>query len=303
MADFVRNLPLPLFLLILAFAIAMAGVCVFAGLHARRRAAISAETSTSPLGTAEDGYRQLQGTVEAIDGMSLTSPLTYSRCCWYYARVEEFVRGGPDHWGGWQTVREVTSSAPFLVRDASGVCVVDPRDAEITPKDRSVWIGSTIEPEDRNPERYPMTDLPAIESEIASTTTHRFRYTEKRIYPGDPMLVHGSFESARSRPESEDDEFDERWDREERRTHGVYESRSSTDPWDSDAWADQLTERAESITRARVKRGDGKRPFMLAATDKGQHQHLTEVGSAAAFNVALVPLAIAALMAWIRFGN
>jgi hypothetical protein len=303
MADIIRDLPLAVFLVMVGFALAMAGVLVFAGLRARHAAAITKSTPTSPIGMAQDGYRELAGVVEPIGGETLTSPLTDSSCCWYHAHVEELVSTRGHRTLTWRTVREVTSTAPFFVRDATGVCAVHPGVADVTPRDRSVWVGATLEPTDRNPDRHPLTDLPALQVEVAGGPDRRFRYTEERIYPGDPMLVHGVFESGRLEAAFDDEEGDET-DTDGPATGTGSEDEPTSARWDTDRQADRLAVLARNTTKARVARGDGrKHPFVIAATEAGQHEYLNEVGSSAAFNVALVPLSIAALLLWIRFGN
>jgi len=103
----------------------MAAVAAFAGWRARRQAALLTATATVPIGMATDGYRELQGHVEAVGGEHLVAPLTGTPCCWYEAQVEHWTRTmtGSKKFE-WQTVRSVTSSAPLLVRDATGVCAV-----------------------------------------------------------------------------------------------------------------------------------------------------------------------------------
>lgn len=51
----------------------------------------------------------------------------------------------------WETIRDVTSSDPFLLKDGTGACIVFPADAEVTFTDRSVWFGPRPIPEDKNP--------------------------------------------------------------------------------------------------------------------------------------------------------
>ena len=58
------------------------------------------------------------------------------------------------------TIQESTSSAPILLRDASGVCLVLPYSAEVTPTDKSVWTGPTAVPTDRNPPRVGRAKTP-----------------------------------------------------------------------------------------------------------------------------------------------
>jgi hypothetical protein len=301
MSSLVRSLPLGVFVVMVAFPLAMAGIAVFAGLHARRRAALVKATPTSAIGTAEDGYRELEGRVEAVDGRTLTAPLTRAACCWYRAKVEKWVpRTDRPDTARWQTVRDVTSTAPFLVRDATGVCVVEPLGAEVTPTDRSEWHGRNEEPEDRNPERVPPTQSVRGMVSISGGRSSKYRYTEERIYAGDPLLVLGAFDSGRTATDLDEDDDTEA----DEAAGDDADSRGGPpdgDPWD-DAWlADQLVERAARITRASIGKGEGRKPFLFTTTSQAEHAELTALGGSAALGVALVPLAIAAVLLLLRF--
>ena len=146
MGSMIRSAPLTVFLVMVAVFVAMAGIAVYAGLRARKQAAQVEGTPTSNIGMADDGFRQFAGTTEATDGKPVTAPLTKSPCVWFHAKVEQWLRSlttSSSNKHEWQVVSEVTSSGPFLVRDATGACVVHPDDAEVTPTDRSLWYGAT----------------------------------------------------------------------------------------------------------------------------------------------------------------
>jgi hypothetical protein len=281
------------FLVMLAFPLAMTALAIYAGLHARRRAALVRNTPTSYVTSAEPGYRQFEGHVEAIDRRPLEAPLTKSACVWYHARVEKLKRrSGSDSQDMWTTVRELTSDAPFFVRDGAGVATVQPYGAEVTPTDKSVWYGTNETPDDRNPPRVKPPENPAGMVEIAGGTV-RFRYFEERIYDGDPLVVLGYFSRRSSRPgdDVDDDEVDDQT---------VGDGEESVDP--EEAFTEQLSARAAILTDAVIERGSGAEPFMFSTTPKDQHAELTELGGRAALGVAVVPLGLAALLLWVRFG-
>ena len=196
MRTIIQQAPLGVFLVMVAVPLAMAVVAVIAGLYARRQASIVKTTKSTPIGEAESGYRTFEGRAEAIAGETVVAPLTDTECVWYSAKVEEWrrVTNGPRR-SDWWTVREVTSSAPLLVRDATGACVVRVFGADVTPTDKSRWKGATLEPEDRNPPRLAMTDSTEGMVQVAGGPNSGFRYTETRIYAGDPLTVTGLFET------------------------------------------------------------------------------------------------------------
>lgn len=75
-------------------------------------------------------------------------------------------------------VKENTSREPFLVRDDTGICGVYPLGADVTPTDRSVGYGSTLEPQDKNPPKVGPEERVEGNFTWSGTPNHKFRYTE-----------------------------------------------------------------------------------------------------------------------------
>jgi hypothetical protein len=110
MQALIRGLPFGLFLFMLAVLLAMAAVAFYAGMQARRRAALMESMPTSNIGMAADGYVEFEGRIEAVDGATLIAPLTRVPCAWYHAHVEKYVGKSPNSVGdGWVTVKDATS--------------------------------------------------------------------------------------------------------------------------------------------------------------------------------------------------
>lgn len=139
METLIQSLPTPVFFVMLALGAGMASIMLFAGVQARSRASLVKATPTSTIAQAEDGYRQVEGTIEAVEGKPLKAPLTGWDVVWYHATVEKRSYDSQDvgHFR-WKTISRSTSSAPFLLRDSTGACRVRPMDAEVTPTDKSV---------------------------------------------------------------------------------------------------------------------------------------------------------------------
>lgn len=292
MGNAIRSAPLWVFVIMVAFPLAMAGVAMAAGAHARRRSRLIEAEPLSFLATAEPGYRRFEGRVEAIDGDTREAPLTKSPCVWYQARVEKAVFSSDTYTrssGSWGTVRELESETPFFIRDDGGRALVEPYGAEITPTDRSVWYGSTEDPEDRNPARVPPTENPKGMVEIMNRSTHQYRYSEARIYAGDPLFVVGTLVHARpaaDEPDEDDEPISE-------------EDRAASTP--EDLLGDRLREKAAATTRARVFKGDA-RPLIISTTPSERHVALLDQGSHATWFLVMVFLALAGLLVWVRIG-
>jgi E3 Ubiquitin ligase len=305
------SLPLPVFVVMVLFLLGMAGIAAYAGIHARRRAALVTATPTTPIGMAMDGYREFEGRVEAVPGQPLTASLTHWPCCWYHAKVEKFVvrRSGGESRSDWTTVKEWTSGAPFLVRDRTGVCVVDPYGAEVTPTDKSLWYGATATPTDRNPAKVGPTESAKGMLEVSGGPNSKFRYSEERIYAGDPLLVLGEFSSGRFDEAADDDEDDEDAIEELDEAAGGDEaedlegdeSERAAERIEDLELEDRLMDAARTVTKATIAKGSGAQPFLFTTTPQADHVAMSSVGGSAALGIAVIPLGLALLLIWLRF--
>jgi hypothetical protein len=185
----------------------------------------------------------------------------------------------------WHTVHDWTSNAPFFIRDATGVAIVDPFRAEVTATDKSEWLGKTEKPADRNPKKFKPTE--SVHGGFQMAVTGDFRYSEERIYAGDPLLVLGEFKTHTF--DAADDEDDD-------------EGGAGASEMDPDEKRDTaLLASAQKLTRATIGRGSGKQPLIITTTPQAQHIALSEKGGVAAYAIALVPLAVALWLLWARF--
>jgi hypothetical protein len=281
MGTIIRSAPFGVFLAMVAIPLLMAGVAVFAGLRARQRAALVDATPKANIAFADNGYRQLEGTVEPIAGMPVVAPLTKTPCAWFYAKVEEYVperqrsrQGGRE----WRIVTEVVSETPFLLRDATGSCAVHPARAEVTPTDRSLWYGATAEPVDTNPPKVGPGDAVKPMLEVKGGPNSRYRYSEDRIYAGNRLFVQGAFSTGLVIEHDED----------------VAEEEVDVDE------EEQAVQDAAG-TKASIRNGSGAPPFIMSTTARAEHVAKMALGGSAALGIAAVPLAIAVLVVWVRF--
>jgi hypothetical protein len=307
MQQLMREMDLVPFLFITGFLIVIATIAIVAGFHARSRAALVKSTPTSNIAMAQEGYCEFEGIIEAIPGAEVIAPLTQTPCAWFHARLEKWDSGTRQSSGSWQTVRDATSGSPFLLRDATGVCLVFPFLADVTPTDKSQWTGATAEPEDRNPPRVEPTGSTTPALQVTGTASSRFRYSEERIYVGDPLLVLGEFSRRQFEPDDEgEDEDDEAIDDADDAA-GSADDDADDDAddggadWD-DAREDDATERAEQITRACIRKGSGSKPFIVTTTPQAAHVYMSEVGGQTAYYGAAFALGIVVFLAYLRYG-
>ena len=84
-----------------------------------------ADTPTSRIASAPQGYIELIGRGQQPDGADLVSPISGLPCLWYRYRIE---RKNGDHW---EYVESGVSHDTFGIHDGSGHALVDPDGAEI----------------------------------------------------------------------------------------------------------------------------------------------------------------------------
>lgn len=98
---------------------------MWAWFQALRRSRAILDTPTSRVGSAAQGYVELEGKGWPLPEVRLSSPMTDLPCLWYryalYRRVND----------RWQLEDEGQSDLPFLLDDGTGVCEIDPVGAEI----------------------------------------------------------------------------------------------------------------------------------------------------------------------------
>ena len=185
--------------LFLVWAIAALGFCAegsYLAVRSWARARVIEDTPTAKIRSAPQGYVELAGRADLMDGEPVLAPLTGLTCCWYRFKVER--RG---HRNSWNRVEGGASDKLFLLRDETGDCIVDPEGAEVTPGERNVWYGRNRHPGNRPTgasrsvngsftERWGLGDLLHV-----SVVRGCYRYTEERIRIGDPLYAIGQFKT------------------------------------------------------------------------------------------------------------
>lgn len=112
----------------------MAIISVFAWLSSLNRLRAIRDTPTSKVASAAQGYVELAGRGEPFGEPPLLSRLRQLPCLWYRYKVERRTSKNK-----WVTEDSGESQDSFQLRDDSGLCVVDPEQAEITTQHRDRW--------------------------------------------------------------------------------------------------------------------------------------------------------------------
>jgi len=165
-------------IIMLVVAAAAAFVAAFIFMY---RARVMEDTPTSKIRSAAQGYTELEGVTEAMDGANVCGPLTATSCVWYEYKIEKYVGGRNNRW---RTVEKGLCDELFWLVDDTGRCAIDPESASITPSVKQVWLGNT---------RYPAFGPRAMPLWLSFLSSGRYRYTEQRIHAGDSLYAIGLF--------------------------------------------------------------------------------------------------------------
>lgn len=95
-----------------------------------KRAQAIAQLPTSRIGSAAQGYVELYGRASLEKDFINVAPHSGKQCLWYRYRMYE--RDDND----WREIEHAVSSATFEINDSTGVCRVDPDDAEVLGADQ-----------------------------------------------------------------------------------------------------------------------------------------------------------------------
>ncbi len=167
----------------------VAFVAVFIFLSRKR---MMEDIPTSKIRSAAQGYVELDGIGRLMKGPPIISPVSQTQCLWYDFRIEEYVKSGNKSY--WKTLRKGSSDELFELVDDTGVCVVDPDGAKVTPSRSATWYG-----------RSALTSRPQRNKNTLGSFAWRgfsammprregtYRYTEKMLSKDEPVYAIGLF--------------------------------------------------------------------------------------------------------------
>ena len=156
----------------------------FKNMHSKR---IIEDTPTSKIRSAAQGYLELIGHGQLMEGQPIVSPLTGKSCTWYDFKVEEHRQSGKN--SKWVTIHSGISDELFLIKDDTGQCIIDPEGARVTVADKSVWYGNTSNP---------MAGTGRTQKKkgfFSALSNNKYRYTEKLLLPGEDLYAIGLYKT------------------------------------------------------------------------------------------------------------
>lgn len=108
---------------------------------ALKRRRLFAGQATAKIRSASQGCVELNGSTELMPGPPIVSPISGRQCVWFEFIVEQKKTyfDGKRQRTRWEVVQRYRSDGLFYLRDDTGVCVVDPDDADILHAEKRAW--------------------------------------------------------------------------------------------------------------------------------------------------------------------
>jgi len=159
------------------------------------------DVPTSKVRSASQGYVELVGFAQMMNGPVIVSPLTQKTCVWYRYKIEEKVKSHDSNGrtrSYWRVVKHETSDQLFLLEDDTGRCVIDPDDADVITTNKRTWYKRTVSPTRRYTEELITDNEPLYAIGLFKTVANVERQKQKeqlnhllREWKNDPnQLLH-----------------------------------------------------------------------------------------------------------------
>jgi hypothetical protein len=116
-----------------AWAVPVAAVSIAGAWTATRRARALADTPSSRIASAPQGYVELVAAAQLVPGWPVIAPVSGRACVWFRHRVDR------DGGGGRRELDAATSDAPFDLVEGDVRCTVHPAGAEVLAADTRRW--------------------------------------------------------------------------------------------------------------------------------------------------------------------
>jgi hypothetical protein len=256
----------------------------------QRRVRAMAATRTSRIGNARGGYVEFEGHSKDTSESGIKGPLTGTPCVWYEYEITKQVGGHRrDSHSRWVTVDRGRSEDLFVLRDATGECLVDPDGAKVitAPADTDRWIGRSDWPT-RGPAKrgsrgglFPGQGFSTFSfgQGMWFSTRKNFRYAERRIPPDAPLYALGHLDQCGAGAGSAGESVAERlraWKRDHagllRRFDADGDGQIDANEWDAarrEATAQVAQERAQTSGAQDIAvlgaPRDRSQPFLISA--------------------------------------
>jgi len=154
-----------------------------------QRVRVIEDTPTAKIRSAAQGYGELSGMAQLMDGAPIVAPLTGKTCAWFRYKVEKM---GDKHT---HVVDSGSSDELFLLVGRTGRCVIDPEGATVITRHKEVWFDYSYPSRKRG-------GRSGLLGQMLGRVGSRYRYTEERLRAGEPLYAIGMFKSVGGGAES-----------------------------------------------------------------------------------------------------
>ena len=182
--------------------------CLYVIFRYFHRSRIIDDTPTSKIRSAHQGFVEFEGVGKLMKGTPIVSPMTNMQCLWYSYRIERKTNSrslsNGDREPRWETIDSAVSDNLFLLADNTGICVIDPEGATITPSYSKTWYGSRHYNINDVASASAISDLSKSSSSFHIGNANNYKYTEKRINVGVDLYILGKFKTIGGRREKLD---------------------------------------------------------------------------------------------------
>lgn len=161
-------------------------ICLYYTFYYLKTARTITDVPTSKIRSAAQGFVVLNGRAQSLIQPTL-GQITQKPCAWYYYTIERLTpiqNNEGKTFYNWQILEEDLSTYPFVLKDDTGECVIQPLIAEIIPSGAIVWRGHS---------RIPNPPSHSFWRQIFWENWGAYRYTERRLELDAPIFAHGYF--------------------------------------------------------------------------------------------------------------
>ena len=143
-----------------------------------QRARVLEDTPTAKIRSAAQGYVELAGEQFNLGNAPTLTRLSHLPCTWYRYAIQ-FM----DQQNGWRVIEHGNSEALFGLKDGTGICIIDPKGADISTSQVDQWQGFS-----RYPTKKPSSWIGRLWGSLG-----KYRYTEWTMHEGMSLHAMGNF--------------------------------------------------------------------------------------------------------------
>jgi hypothetical protein len=270
----IQTWPSEQFMLLLALALLTAIAAAWMLRRSHRHYRFIEDTPTARIRSAPQGYVELEGQGELLAGEPIISPLSARHCLWFRYQIDQREttydsRGQKRE--SWRRIEGGISRHLFGLNDGTGLCIIDPDGADVTPDQRQRWYGHSLY--DRRP---------PLKRRHWLAQPQRYRFSEQLILPESHLYAIGEFATlhsheAESEPEEEMRRLLSEWKRDraalmarfDRNGDGVIDQ----EEWQAarDAARTEATRQASTMPTSAInmlRQPASRQPFLISTLDQ-----------------------------------